>query len=813
MTRRQSVNLLGGSYDDDAKAWSTRRTVNWIPEIAQAPGTRTPMKLRTAPGLRPFAEVPGQSVRGSHDVEGRLFVVIGNRLYRMSPTGIAVPIGTIPGTGRVSMAHNQVAGGHQLVVANNQAGYVYNTATDTFQRIVDDAFPGASAVDFIDQYIVFVEPSGRYWGNSDLADALSYNALDRAEAEAEPDRIVTLKVSGNEVVVFGSRTTQFFQNTGQATGTFQSKGIYLNYGCAAAASVATLDNSPFWLDNTGRVVRLDSYAIVPISTVPIEQAIAGRDWKNAFGFAYESEGHKIYYLTFPDGLTIGYDVTTRLWHHRESFGIDRWRVNCLTYWNRRWIAGDFQSGRLYELDWEYPLEADAPLVRRMVSPISHADGYRIKVHAAELFFDAGQPPVEALAFPVQPPIPTISGAPPEGYQNRPYAPFSFAVSGGTGDLVVTLRSGPLPEGMALATSGALTGKPKKAGSFPLIVRVTDENGMWDEIGVSLVISNYVMAMVSEHNLFRGVPGGLQLSLPTNFSTGVIPESISVNPTATVLVAGFTSEPRLRVYELNDAGTAYLEVDPPDDQPEGNAANSEFSADGTYLCVGHSTPGGKAVSVYSYDGESFERTDQKVGTVDGTSVAKWAPDGNRLFWLTFTGPPDRGGRLYLFNKETGLLGTHKTVALAASVSAGNFSWSRDSKFLAMWGPTLDILGTSTSELQKVATAPGGYPDSYRGAWWSPDNEYVYTVSTGGNLVGSLAWDGANLTDPQYPAVQPGVFINASGLSGGGEYLAVSPSNTDPSIMLYEVSGGVLTLAATQPATTNINTNAIVWTPKP
>lgn len=811
------ANLLGGFYKDDSRPFSVQDTLNWIPEVASAPGTRTEAKLRTAPGLKPYVDIGQGPIRGSHNCEGKEFHVAGNKLYQISNSGVAIPIGTIPGTGRVDMSHNQITSGNELIVVNGSSGYTYNTRTQTFARINDPGYPGAISVDYLDQYLIQVEPFGRFWFHSDLANAREYNTLDRYESEASPDKIVTAKANNLEVVVFNETTIEFFDNTGAAQGTFQNKRAVIDRGCSGRWTVAKIDNSLMWLGDDGVVYRLEGYGARPVSTVPIEQAISGFNWANAVAQVYESEGHKIYYLTFPGGLTFGYDVVTQLWHRRASFGMDRWRTSTLTYVNRKWVAGDFQNGRLYTVDWAYPLESDQPLVRERTSGVQHNNQNLLTVPYLELVMGVGQKEIVPTTFPIQPPSPTISGTPPEGYQNRVYPSFTFTIGGGTGDLTVSLKGGTLPEGMTLSTAGVLSGKPKGAGSFPITVRVTDENGLWDEITVSLVISNYVMAMVSEHNVFRGVPGGLQLSLPSNLASSVA-SSISVNPTATLLVAGFAAAPRLRVYELNIAGTAYTEITGPTDQPDGGIVATNFSADGMWLAVSHASPDGYRVRIYEYDGETFTQTDMKTVTSDGTSVAKWSPDGNMLFWITSSITADRGGRLYKFDKETGLLGTFKTVALAASFNANNFSWSRDGKFIAVHSTSaLDILGTATPEIQRVATAPAGFPDSGQGAWWSLDGEYVYAVGFAPNAenkrVGSLAWDGASLTDPQYPDFQPG-FITTSGLSGGGEYLSISPSSTDPSLHLYAVNGGVLTDAATQPSTGGVvNTNANVWTPKP
>lgn len=386
----QPIDLLGGFYKDASLPWSAQDTVNWLPELAEVPGTRTQFKLASPPGLRQFTKLGTKPVRGAINVEGSLFVVAGNELRQVKADGTSTLRGTIPGVGRVSMAYNQVTNGNQLLIANGQSsGYVFNTATNTFTVISDDAYPGAKAVAYLDSYLLQVEPFGRFWFFSDLADALSYSSLDRNESEASPDKIVTLTVSQFEVVVFNQTTIEFFSNVGAETGTFQNKRILIERGCASGQSVVKLDNSIFWLGDDGVVYRMDGYNAIPISTGAIQSAIKGNNWSQAFAFKWEDGKHKVYYLTFPDGQTWGYDVVTKLWHRRESYGLNRWRLNTLTRWNNQWIGGDFQDGRLWILDWDYMLEGDQPLVSERVSGVVHNNQNRINVNYLELLMGMG----------------------------------------------------------------------------------------------------------------------------------------------------------------------------------------------------------------------------------------------------------------------------------------------------------------------------------------------------------------------------------------------------------------------------------------
>ena len=229
-------------------------------------------------------------------------------------------------------------------------------------------------MDFCDGYIMFVEPLGRYWGHSDLAAAHDYNTLDRSEAEAQPDKIVTGIVSHREWIVFGQRSTEFYRNEGAAQGTFQRiNGTEAEVGAAGTHAVAKLDNTVFVVGHDGIGYRLNGYQFQRITTHPIEQAWSRCDLSQAYCYTFEDQGHKVWYVTMTDGQTWGYDVATGEWHRRKSYGLDFWRMSALTRWNGMWIGGDYTNGNLYQLDWNTSndngaaLGADADL-RRLARP-------------------------------------------------------------------------------------------------------------------------------------------------------------------------------------------------------------------------------------------------------------------------------------------------------------------------------------------------------------------------------------------------------------------------------------------------------------
>ncbi|MEB1529889.1 hypothetical protein [Xanthomonas sp. WHRI 7945] len=385
----QPMDLINGFYTDDSRPWSVQDTVNWLPEAAEAPGTRTPWKLAPAPGLRPFLDLGNGPIRGLVNVEGALFGVSGNRLYEVTKKSTVTARGVIPGVQRVGMAYNQITGGNQLLVTNGQSGYVWDSVAGNLQRISDEAYPGAFSPAYMSSFLLQVEPFGRFWFHSELANAKAYSTLDRYESEGSPDKIARLVTSQNEVVVLNQTTIEFFYNSGQSTKTFKNKGARIDRGCVSAESVCKLDNSVMWLGNDGIVYRLDQYSAVPISTGALQSAIRDNNWSQAFAFTWESAKHKVYYLTFPDGRTWGYDVVTKLWHRRQSFGLDRWRLNHLVYWNGQWIGGDFQSGQLWVVDPDYMMEGNQPLVAEHTTGMLHNNQGRLNVAYLELLMAMG----------------------------------------------------------------------------------------------------------------------------------------------------------------------------------------------------------------------------------------------------------------------------------------------------------------------------------------------------------------------------------------------------------------------------------------
>ena len=357
--------ILGGSYVARSINAADNRMVNLFAEaIPEGSGGKEAGFLLRCPGLRLLATVGTGPIRGLWVTNGVAYVVSGSEFYSLSTSYTATLIGTVSGTGPVSMADN----GTQIFIACNPLSYIYNTSTAVFAQITDPDFPGAGSVGYLDGYFVFNEPdSQKFWVTS-LLDGTSVDPLDFASAEGYPDNVIALIVDHREIFLFGTTSVEVWYDAGTPDFPLaRIQGAFMEVGCEAAYSVAKLDNSVFWLGSDARgrgiVYRANGYTPARISTNAVEYAIQGYgNISDAIAYTYQQDGHPFYVLIFPSAeATWVYDVSTTLWHERAGFEngqFTRHRSNCQMSYNSEIVVGDYVDGRLYAFDLDVYADDD-----------------------------------------------------------------------------------------------------------------------------------------------------------------------------------------------------------------------------------------------------------------------------------------------------------------------------------------------------------------------------------------------------------------------------------------------------------------------
>jgi hypothetical protein len=350
--------ILGQAYVARSVNAADNRMINMFPEAIPNEG-QTAGWLQRAPGLRLLATIGNGPIRGVWDFSPdstTAFVVSGNELYKINTSYTATLLGTIAGTGPVSMADN----GTQLFVAANGPSYIYNNTTNVFSQITDPDFPGAVTVAYLDGYFVFNEPNSQKIWVTGLLDGLSVDPLDFASAEGTPDLLTSVVVNNREVWLLGTNSIEVWYDAGTPDFPLaRIQGASNELGCAAPYSVAKADNSIFWLgsDTRGRgvIYRSNGYTGIRASNHSVEWQIQSYgNISDAVAYTYQQDGHTFYVINFPSAdKTWVYDVTTQSWHERAGWvnGVfTRHRSSCQMSFNNEVVVGDYENGNIYAFD-------------------------------------------------------------------------------------------------------------------------------------------------------------------------------------------------------------------------------------------------------------------------------------------------------------------------------------------------------------------------------------------------------------------------------------------------------------------------------
>jgi len=393
-------NFLGGQHKGFSPNQNTQETVNMFLEVDSSEENK--LILYRVDGKKDFIELPKSPVYNMAEFRGALYAVAGDSIYKIIETvgGYTYSlIGSADLTLNVTIAANN-AGQLCFNSSYTQKAYVLDTNTDTLTQITDPAFYGSPRVDYLDGYGVFVKPNSQQFYISALNDFSSFDALDFASDEADPDNLVTFIVDHRELILFGERTTTvWFNNGGVDFPLSRRDGAEMEAGCAAALSVAKLDNTVFFLGRNvyghGLVYRLNQYVPQIVSNRGIEQMIntfARID--DAIAYAYQKNGHSFYVLTFPTAnKTLVYDASIQdldmAWSVRETYNLGRDRAICHAFAFNKHLVGDYSSGKIFELDENTHTDGGLPIVWSRTSAHIISDYKRIRHKEVVLNFQTG----------------------------------------------------------------------------------------------------------------------------------------------------------------------------------------------------------------------------------------------------------------------------------------------------------------------------------------------------------------------------------------------------------------------------------------
>ena len=338
---------------------------------------KTKFSVYGCPGLDVWVTVAGATnVRAMLSTTYGLIAVIGRQILRFKIDGASTLIGGLGADGPVTMAENRA--GHVGIVSDGQ--YLVYAGGASITRVQDPDLPPPLSMTEIAGYFVFAIADGRVF-HTEVDDAFSISALDFFTAESKPDSNVANANLNNQLVTFGTKTTEFHGLSTDPDAPF-SRVSATNVGCWARGSISeilyTADRQSAGTtimfaatDAEGAyagVMMLNGYAPQKLSNKYVDRKVGKEPSPDQIrSFSWTFEGHSFYCIT---GTTFSlvYDASEGRWHDRETWGKAYQDATCHAHFGGKSLFGARGSGVIYEENDESYSEGASPLVMTIQLP-------------------------------------------------------------------------------------------------------------------------------------------------------------------------------------------------------------------------------------------------------------------------------------------------------------------------------------------------------------------------------------------------------------------------------------------------------------
>jgi len=240
--------------------------------------------------------------------------------------------------------------------------------------------PHVATPQFIDGYMLLADYNSGDIYNSDVDNVYGWGGGNFVSAEMWPDVITRLSRQNNQLVAFGSNSTEFFYDAANASGSpfSRNEGTVLQLGCVAPFAV--YENERFLIfiaqsEAGGRAAwMVEGFTPKKVSTEAVERVLdaAGSAIGTAKGYGIRTKGHLFYVINLA-AATLVYDVEEKVWHE--------WSTNVATAhttfaYNYQTDIGTGKSALLHNTDgYIYTVE---PLIYLDNATAILADAYTQK---------------------------------------------------------------------------------------------------------------------------------------------------------------------------------------------------------------------------------------------------------------------------------------------------------------------------------------------------------------------------------------------------------------------------------------------------
>lgn len=319
------------------------------------------------PGIEQIGEGVGP-IRAAFEFQDQFYHVSGTSLIRVDQSGETLVIGTIPGSGQLSVAVNFT---HAVIVgaATAESGYEYDGTT--LSELDSAQYVPAVAVEEIDAQFVYIPADGGPAFFSGPNDPNDIQASYFFDAESLPDRNLEVIRIRDVLYILGGNSIEAFRNVGELPAPF----LRINGGALPVGYISALIRWGDGFSFIGREQGQGFYVYIvkdglkkDISNSAVNELL-NQDYTEAE--LVDARGER-YQWNGLDVLVFHLKRHTICYHNGEWFfqqsGVTGytdsapWRARWIFNWRGYYWCGDEEDGRigrLVETDTEY----DEPIQR------------------------------------------------------------------------------------------------------------------------------------------------------------------------------------------------------------------------------------------------------------------------------------------------------------------------------------------------------------------------------------------------------------------------------------------------------------------
>jgi len=397
-----SFSIDKGFYESETPPMVFQSCTNLYPKHPETLDASTKGALYRTPGLSQLNTVDGVG-RGilKDTFNNVLYIVAGNILYKKTDVNTIVTIGTIVGSGRVSMAWNGIT---LCIIVPGSKGYFYTNAgglteiTDaTFVDFMTNSNGGVTSVCYKDSRFIYTTDDEFFVGSTTTVNnGQDFDALDYDDAEVKPDPIVKAESIKNELYIFGTETIEVYQvTTGSGFPYVRIPGATIEKGLLARFSLVPFDNSfvfvgassneppAIWRGEPGSASKISNSAIDAILDTYSDSEIA-----SITAWTYSDGGSWFAGFNLPD-RTLVYDATASMiqqrsvWHERLTNNTKH-RVEDVANMFGKNIVIDNIDGKVGYMSRDITTEYNQAVTRSFSTGYLHDNGYSFRISELEI---------------------------------------------------------------------------------------------------------------------------------------------------------------------------------------------------------------------------------------------------------------------------------------------------------------------------------------------------------------------------------------------------------------------------------------------